>query len=180
MAVTFSMAWAGAGTREIRHGPGRRGLRREPYWCLGRRRGCAVRGVRCGAVQAGPRAHAGGVVAGGSRADGGQRSRPPARRPRQGERRRGELGGRGGDPGSGLAGPEVRAPTGQELKAAAVLTLPICEASVKTRSGPPDDDDSPDAVRDVWAGVIPVVTSYGQPQPSPGPRRETSTSPSVE
>jgi len=75
---------------------------------------------------------------------------------------------------------EVRAPTGQELKATAILALPISEASVKTRSGPPDDDDSPDAVREVWAGVIPIVTGYGQPQPSPGLRPGTSTSPSVE
>lgn len=75
---------------------------------------------------------------------------------------------------------EVRAPTGQELKATAVLALPICDASVKTRSGPPDDDESPDAARDVWAGVIPIVTGYGQPQPSPGLRPGTSISPSVE
>ena len=75
---------------------------------------------------------------------------------------------------------EVRAPTAQELKATAILALPIREASVKTRSGPPDDDGSPDAVRDVWAGVIPIVTGYGQPQPSPGLRPGTSTSPSVD
>lgn len=42
---------------------------------------------------------------------------------------------------------EVRAPSGQELKATVVLALPICQASVKTRSGPPDDDDSPAAWR---------------------------------
>ncbi len=67
---------------------------------------------------------------------------------------------------------EVRTPSRQELKATAILALPISEASVKTRSGPPDDDDSPDAVRDVWAGVIPIVTGYGQPQRSPGLRPE--------
>jgi uncharacterized protein len=74
---------------------------------------------------------------------------------------------------------EVRAPSGPELKATVVLALPICQVSVKTRSGPPDDDDSPDAARDVWAGVIPIVTVYGQPQPSPGLSPGTSTSPSV-
>jgi uncharacterized protein len=65
---------------------------------------------------------------------------------------------------------EVRGPSTQELKATAILALPIAEASAKRRSGPPDDDDSPDAAIDTWAGVIPVVTSFGTPVPSPGLR----------
>jgi hypothetical protein len=48
--------------------------------------------------------------------------------------------------------------------------MPITEASVKVRTGPPSDDDSDDAARDTWAGVIPVVTSFGAPEPSPGLR----------
>ena len=62
---------------------------------------------------------------------------------------------------------EVRQPTRQELKGTAVLELEIDEASVKTRGGPPDDDDSPDAARETWAGVIPVISRYGSPEPSP-------------
>jgi hypothetical protein len=33
--------------------------------------------------------------------------------------------------------------------------------------GPPDDDDSPDAVINTWAGVIPLVTSFGSTIASP-------------
>lgn len=75
---------------------------------------------------------------------------------------------------------EVRPPNRKELKATAVLAMTIGEASVKTRSAPPDDDGSLDAELDTWAGVIPIHTSYGQPVPSPGLRPGISVSPSVE
>jgi nitroimidazol reductase NimA-like FMN-containing flavoprotein (pyridoxamine 5'-phosphate oxidase superfamily) len=65
---------------------------------------------------------------------------------------------------------EVRQPNAKELKATEILALEIDEASAKVRSGGPDDDDSPDAELDTWAGVIPIVTSYGAPQASPGLR----------
>jgi nitroimidazol reductase NimA-like FMN-containing flavoprotein (pyridoxamine 5'-phosphate oxidase superfamily) len=65
---------------------------------------------------------------------------------------------------------EVRQPNAKELKATEILALEIGDASVKVRSGPPDDDDSPDAERDTWAGVLPVVSSYGRPTASPGLR----------
>jgi uncharacterized protein len=63
---------------------------------------------------------------------------------------------------------EVRQPNDKELKATAILAMEIDEASVKARSGPPDDDDSPDAELATWAGVVPIVSSYGTPIPSPG------------
>src|SRR5512132_3281312 len=65
---------------------------------------------------------------------------------------------------------EVRGPNSQELKATEILALEIGDASVKVRSGPPDDDDSPDAERDTWAGVLPIVRSFGTPTASPGLR----------
>jgi nitroimidazol reductase NimA-like FMN-containing flavoprotein (pyridoxamine 5'-phosphate oxidase superfamily) len=65
---------------------------------------------------------------------------------------------------------EVREPNRQELKATQILSLPIAEASVKVRSGPPTDDDSPDAERDVWAGVLPLHTNYGPPEAATGLR----------
>jgi uncharacterized protein len=65
---------------------------------------------------------------------------------------------------------EVRGPSRQELKATAILAMTIEEASVKVRSGPPDDDDSPDAAIDTWAGVVPIEVSFGEPEPSPGLR----------
>jgi nitroimidazol reductase NimA-like FMN-containing flavoprotein (pyridoxamine 5'-phosphate oxidase superfamily) len=74
---------------------------------------------------------------------------------------------------------EVRPPTRQELKGTAVLAMPINEASVKTRNRPPDDDSSPDAELDVWAGVIPVHTRFGTPEPSPGLRNDVAVSSSV-
>jgi nitroimidazol reductase NimA-like FMN-containing flavoprotein (pyridoxamine 5'-phosphate oxidase superfamily) len=75
---------------------------------------------------------------------------------------------------------EVRQPSRKELKATQVLALPIDEASVKTRSGPPDDDESADATLDVWAGVLPLHESFGAPVPSPGLRPGIRLSPSVE
>jgi len=65
---------------------------------------------------------------------------------------------------------EVRQPSAKELKATAILALPLGEASVKVRSGPPSDDNSVDARRDTWAGVLPLETNFGTPVPSPGLR----------
>jgi nitroimidazol reductase NimA-like FMN-containing flavoprotein (pyridoxamine 5'-phosphate oxidase superfamily) len=61
---------------------------------------------------------------------------------------------------------EARAPSENELKATAVLALPIDEASAKIRSGPPQDDEE-DYALPVWAGVIPLITQTGAPQPDP-------------
>ena len=57
---------------------------------------------------------------------------------------------------------QVRPPNRKEIKATMFLRMPIDEASVKARSGPPTDadDDHP-----VWAGVLPIVTSFGEPIP---------------
>jgi nitroimidazol reductase NimA-like FMN-containing flavoprotein (pyridoxamine 5'-phosphate oxidase superfamily) len=61
---------------------------------------------------------------------------------------------------------EARVPSENELKATAVLALPIDEASAKIRSGPPQDDEE-DYALPVWAGVIPLVTEARAPQPDP-------------
>jgi nitroimidazol reductase NimA-like FMN-containing flavoprotein (pyridoxamine 5'-phosphate oxidase superfamily) len=65
---------------------------------------------------------------------------------------------------------EVRKPTTKELKASALLAMPIDEASAKVRRGPPSDDDSPDADLDAWAGVLPIRVGFGPPEPAPGLR----------
>jgi nitroimidazol reductase NimA-like FMN-containing flavoprotein (pyridoxamine 5'-phosphate oxidase superfamily) len=65
---------------------------------------------------------------------------------------------------------EVRAPSPRELRATEILSLPIAEASAKVRTGPPSDDDSEDAALDVWAGVVPALTGWGEPAASPGLR----------
>lgn len=64
---------------------------------------------------------------------------------------------------------EVRPPTTNELKATALLALPIEEASAKVRTGPPLDDEE-DQGLDAWAGVIPLRLRAGAPQPDPGLR----------
>jgi nitroimidazol reductase NimA-like FMN-containing flavoprotein (pyridoxamine 5'-phosphate oxidase superfamily) len=61
---------------------------------------------------------------------------------------------------------DVRAPSDNELKATAVLALPIDEASAKLRVGPPLDDEE-DYSLPTWAGVIPLVTEARAPEPDP-------------
>jgi nitroimidazol reductase NimA-like FMN-containing flavoprotein (pyridoxamine 5'-phosphate oxidase superfamily) len=52
---------------------------------------------------------------------------------------------------------EVRQPSERELKATAVLALPLAESSAKVREGGPVDDEA-DYVLDCWAGVVPLET----------------------
>jgi uncharacterized protein len=59
-----------------------------------------------------------------------------------------------------------RRPSRKELAATAVMALSLQEASVKARSGGPNDDDE-DYGRDYWAGVLPVSENVGPPQPDP-------------
>jgi nitroimidazol reductase NimA-like FMN-containing flavoprotein (pyridoxamine 5'-phosphate oxidase superfamily) len=58
----------------------------------------------------------------------------------------------------------ARRPTRRELAATAVLALSLEEASVKMRQGPPNDD-AEDYELDVWAGVLPVRQTFGDPVP---------------
>ena len=57
---------------------------------------------------------------------------------------------------------EVRPPNVQELKATTVLMLPLQEMSAKIRTGAPIDNE-PDYELDIWAGVIPLKLSAGEP-----------------
>ncbi|CAL9372704.1 hypothetical protein SUDANB121_00906 [Nocardiopsis dassonvillei] len=60
----------------------------------------------------------------------------------------------------------VREPTRKEMAATLVLALPLAEASVKVRTGPPGDEEE-DMGLDVWAGVVPVRQVFGEPEPDP-------------
>ncbi len=60
----------------------------------------------------------------------------------------------------------TRRPDRRELAATAVLALDLAEASVKVRTGPPGDDDR-DLAAPVWAGVLPLRTVVGEPEPCP-------------
>ena len=62
--------------------------------------------------------------------------------------------------------PDVRPPTANELKATSLGAIPIEEASAKIRSGPPVDDEQDYALA-TWAGVIPMQTRAGAPEPDP-------------
>lgn len=57
---------------------------------------------------------------------------------------------------------EIRWPNELELKATSVLKLAINEASAKVRTGPPVDDEEDYAIG-VWAGVLPVRMTKGDP-----------------
>jgi len=63
----------------------------------------------------------------------------------------------------------VRAPSRKELAATSVLALPLDEASVKVRTGPPSDEPE-DVAGPAWAGVVPTSLSFGAPKPDPGLR----------
>ncbi|WP_347058057.1 pyridoxamine 5'-phosphate oxidase family protein [Blastococcus sp. HT6-30] len=71
-------------------------------------------------------------------------------------------------PGSWTA---ARLPNRKELAATAVLALDLAEASVKIRTGPPGDDEhdltGPGVADPVWAGVLPLRTVAGEPEPCP-------------
>ena len=61
----------------------------------------------------------------------------------------------------------TRQPSRKELAATRLLALSLAEASVKVRSGPPSDSDSPDANLGLWAGELPLDTRWLQPVPDP-------------
>ncbi|MFG2092432.1 pyridoxamine 5'-phosphate oxidase family protein [Streptomyces sp. NPDC048612] len=61
----------------------------------------------------------------------------------------------------------ARQPSRKELAATSLLALSLDEASVKIRTGAPDDADSPDAERGLWAGVLPLHTRWGDLEPDP-------------
>jgi nitroimidazol reductase NimA-like FMN-containing flavoprotein (pyridoxamine 5'-phosphate oxidase superfamily)/GNAT superfamily N-acetyltransferase len=57
----------------------------------------------------------------------------------------------------------VRPPSDAELAATLLLELPLDEASVKARSGPPLPDEEADAGWPAWTGVIPMALRAGAP-----------------
>ena len=54
----------------------------------------------------------------------------------------------------------------QELAATAVLRVPLAEAVLKQRTGPVEDEAA-DLALPHWAGLLPVRTAYGTPEPAP-------------
>jgi nitroimidazol reductase NimA-like FMN-containing flavoprotein (pyridoxamine 5'-phosphate oxidase superfamily) len=61
---------------------------------------------------------------------------------------------------------DLRKSTLKELNATGLLTLPIDTFSVKRRTGPPVDAKT-DLDAPVWAGVVPLELSQGEPVDAP-------------
>ena len=59
-------------------------------------------------------------------------------------------------------GAEARGANEGELEATLVVEVPITEASLKMRSGPPIDE-SRDLSIDIWSGVLPLRVETGEP-----------------
>jgi nitroimidazol reductase NimA-like FMN-containing flavoprotein (pyridoxamine 5'-phosphate oxidase superfamily) len=57
---------------------------------------------------------------------------------------------------------EARQPNEKELKATSILRLQLTEASAKVRVGPPEDD-AEDYALGIWAGVLPMELTTGEP-----------------
>jgi hypothetical protein len=60
----------------------------------------------------------------------------------------------------------LRPTSAAELKQTTVLRVSLDRASAKIRSGPPADDEV-DYELPIWAGVLPVTTRIGEPEPDP-------------
>jgi len=58
---------------------------------------------------------------------------------------------------------ESRAPSDIELRQTAVLAVEMVEASAKIRIGGPEEEEAEDIALDIWAGVLPVRTNWGEP-----------------
>ena len=61
---------------------------------------------------------------------------------------------------------EVREPNEQEMKATTVIRFTIEAASAKVRTGPPGDDE-PDYALPIWAGLLPLQQTWGDPVADP-------------
>ena len=57
---------------------------------------------------------------------------------------------------------DLRETTDAELKGTLVLSLPLKEVSAKVRSGPPKDDEK-DYALPLWAGIVPLQLTAGNP-----------------
>jgi nitroimidazol reductase NimA-like FMN-containing flavoprotein (pyridoxamine 5'-phosphate oxidase superfamily) len=69
-------------------------------------------------------------------------------------------------------------PTRKQLAATMVIALSLAEASVKVRDGWPNGDPS-DYERDIWAGVLPLTQTWGEPRSDPKLRQPFEVPPHV-
>lgn len=71
---------------------------------------------------------------------------------------------------------EIREPSPSELRATAVLELPLDECSVKINGRGPDDA-AEDVALPVWAGQLPLVRQWGDPVPAADLKPENAEPP---
>lgn len=71
---------------------------------------------------------------------------------------------------------EVRKPDVNELKATGVIKIPIEEASVKVKNTEPSEHKKDLALKNIWAGTVPVSTFNHNPISSEGVEIEVSES----
>ena len=62
---------------------------------------------------------------------------------------------------------DARAPSKKELNATSVIAVSIDEATCKSRSGPPGDEEE-DYALPVWAGLLPLRQEWGPLEADPG------------
>jgi uncharacterized protein len=72
----------------------------------------------------------------------------------------------------------ARQPSKKELAATSALALPLTEASVKMRASGPSDEPE-DYALDIWAGVVPVTSGFGEPEPDAALRAGSDTPPHI-
>src|SRR5690606_40320375 len=75
--------------------------------------------------------------------------------------------------------PELRPHNRKELAATLMLRMRIDEWTYKVGT-PWPDDPAADIAGDTWAGVLPLVTTYGDPLPAPDLRAGIPLAPSVD
>jgi hypothetical protein len=61
---------------------------------------------------------------------------------------------------------DLREPTARELAATVVVAVPLQEWSVKVSGNPPEDAEG-DRDLPIWAGVVPIVETLGEPIAAP-------------
>ncbi|WP_254431319.1 pyridoxamine 5'-phosphate oxidase family protein [Agromyces sp. Marseille-P2726] len=74
---------------------------------------------------------------------------------------------------------EVRSTTRKEIAATRVLRLALDDVVMKVRAGGPSEQPDDGEDHAVWAGVVPLVRTWGMPEPSPLTRAGTPTPQSV-
>ncbi|WP_236794151.1 pyridoxamine 5'-phosphate oxidase family protein [Amycolatopsis sp. GM8] len=60
----------------------------------------------------------------------------------------------------------ARAVNAKEFASVVVLSLDLAEASVKARAGGPGEEPEDLSANEIWAGVVPVQTTFGEPVPA--------------